>query len=115
LGETLWSEMKDVGVDVTTLLAGSMPSPGYDRYVARFDPRYATGMGSEDLLVVGRAQMFHPVPEETAANALYDALPEGPICFSRSTDEQLGLATLTLPRREAIALWRGVQETPLRQ
>jgi short-subunit dehydrogenase len=60
-GETLWSEMKEVGVNDTTLLAGSMPSPGYDRYVVRFDPTYAEGMDSEDLFVLARAPDVPPL------------------------------------------------------
>jgi hypothetical protein len=59
-------------------------------------------------------QMFHPCAIDAVAKALYDGLADGPICFSRSTDEQLGLGTLALPRPEGIEVWRRVQETPLR-
>ncbi len=113
-GETLWSELADVGIDVTTLLAGSMPSPGYTRFIERLDPAYAEAKDSDDLLARARARMFHPVEPDAAAKALYDQLPNGPVCFSHAEDEHLALSGLALSRPEAIALWRGVQEIPTR-
>jgi short-subunit dehydrogenase len=113
LAETLWSELAETGVDVATLLAGSMPSPGYERFIARLDPVYADAAESTDLLAQARARLFHPVDPDVAAKALYDHLSDGPVCFSQQDDERAVLASLALPRGEAVALWRGVQETPL--
>lgn len=113
-GETLWSELSELGIDVTTFLAGSMPSPGYSRFIERLDPAYAEAKDPDDLLARARARMFRPVAPEDAAKALYDQLPNGPVSFSHTEDEYLAQSGLSLPRSEAIALWRGVQEIPTR-
>jgi uncharacterized protein len=111
-GETLWSELSELGIDVTTFLAGSMPSPGYSRFIERLDPAYAEPDDPDDLLARARARMFRPVEPDAAAKALYDQLGKGPVSFSHDEDEQLALSGLALSRTEAIALWRGVQEIP---
>ena len=113
-GETLWSELAEVGIDVNTMLAGAMPSPGYNRMIERLDPAYGKGAESDDLLDRARARVFHPTAPDTAAKALYDQLPYGPVCFAHPGDEDIGIHALALPRAEAIALWRQVQETPQR-
>jgi len=113
-GETLWSELGEAGIDVNTLFAGAMPSPGYTRHIERLDPAYGVGSDSADLLERARANMFHPTPPDVAAKALYDQLSHGPVCFSFPGDEYVGVGALALPRAEAISLWRQVQETPLR-
>ena len=56
-----------------------------------------------------------PSPPEEVAVALYDQLADGPVCYSRPADEWIGRASLTLPRAEAVRVWRELQETSTRR
>jgi short-subunit dehydrogenase len=119
LSETLWSELTDAGIDVTTLLVASMSSPSYLAYSESLDPAvlasarsYAT---SKDPLERFRARMFDPSSPDEVANALYDQLPDGPVCYSRPDDAEVGAATLALPRDQAVTVWRGMLDIPLRE
>jgi uncharacterized protein len=112
--ESLWTELAEVGVDATTILVGPMASPSFLEYVKYIDPAYSGDAKSPDPLERARARQFNPSAPDDVANALYDQLAGGPVCFSHHADEDLGLTTFALPRTEAIAVWRGLQETPLK-
>jgi hypothetical protein len=51
---------------------------------------------------------------EDVATALYDQLGDGPVVFSHPDDAFVAEATWALPRADAVAVWRGVQETSTR-
>ncbi|MEX1007709.1 MAG: SDR family NAD(P)-dependent oxidoreductase [Acidimicrobiia bacterium] len=114
LGETLWAELGDEGVDVTTILVGPTLSPNYAAFQATLDPALAGNRESDDPLDRARARLLYPSSPEEVAVASYDQLGAGPVCFSHPDDEFIAGATLALPRDEAVAVWRGLQETATR-
>lgn len=114
LAETLWSELGEHGVDVTTVMVGPTYSPNYAAFQATLDPALAGKRESEDPLDRARARLLDPSTPEAVAVASYDALGAGPVCFSHPDDEFIFRATLARPRDEAVAIWRGVQETATR-
>ena len=114
LAETLWSELGDQGVDVTTCMVGPTFSPNYAAFQATLDPALAGNRGSDDPLARARARLLDPSTPEEVAVASFDALGAGPVCFSHPDDEYIFRATLARPRDEAVAIWRGVQETATR-
>lgn len=114
LGETLWAELRDDGVDVTTIFVGATDSPNYAAFQATLDPALTGRARSDDPLDRARARLVAPATPEQVASAAYDHLGAGPVCYTNDDDEWLGRATLTMPREEAVALWRGVQETSTR-
>ena len=114
LGETLWAELRDEGVDVTTIMVGPTYSPNYAAFQATLDPALAGNRDSDDPLARARARLLDPSTPEEVAVASYDALGAGPVCFSHPDDEFIFRATLARPRDEAVAIWRGVQETATR-
>jgi short-subunit dehydrogenase len=112
--ETLWTELGELGIDVTAMLIGSMSSPSYLEYAKYLDPAYAGQPDAKDPLERARARLFNPSAPEDVARALYDQLPNGPVCYPNRADEDLGTTSFGLPRPEAIAVWRGLQETPMK-
>ena len=57
---------------------------------------------------------MNPNPPEQVANALYDQLGAGPVCWADPDDEFVSRKCLAMPRDEAVAVWRGVQMTSTR-
>lgn len=85
LGEGLWHELREHGIDVVTCIAGAVRTPGYARYSSRDTPGILN-------------------PEKVAQNAL-DALPRGPRFVPGLTNRfSAQLLTRLLPRKVAIAL-----------
>ena len=85
LGEGLWRELREHGIDVVTCIAGAVRTPRYARYSSRDTP------GILD-------------PETVARQAL-DALPNGPRFIPGLTNRfSAQLLTRLLPRKAAIAL-----------
>jgi hypothetical protein len=91
-----------------------MSSPSYLEYVKYLDPAYAGRPDAKDPLERARARLFNPSAPEDVARALYEQLPDGPVCYPNPADEDLGTTSFSLPRTEAIAVWRGLLETPMR-
>jgi short-subunit dehydrogenase len=114
LGETLWAELRDDGVDVTTIFVGATFSPNYAAFQATLDSELAGRRDSDDPLDRARARLLDPAMPEDVAVAAYDQLGAGPVCYTNPEDEWVGNATFALPRDRAVALWRGVQETSTR-
>jgi short-subunit dehydrogenase len=114
LGETLWSELRDQGVDVTTIMVGATDSPNYAAFQDTLDPALAGNRASDDPLDRARARLLSPVRPEAVAVSAYDALGAGPVSFSDPEDEWIFRATLASSREDAVAIWRGVQETATR-
>ncbi len=88
LGEGLWQELREQGIDVVACCAGAIPTPGYER----------SGKGR----VPG---MLHP--DEVARRTL-DALGKGPRFVPGLVNRLVAvLLTRLLPRRAAIRLMAG--------
>jgi short-subunit dehydrogenase len=111
LGETLWAELADSGVDVTTILVGPTYSPNYAAFQATLDPELTGRADSDDPLDRARNRLVNPSMPEDVAVALYDQLGDGPVCYSHPDDAWISQATFARPRDQAVAIWRGVQDT----
>jgi uncharacterized protein len=114
LAETLWTELEEFGVDVTTILVGATSSPNYNAFKETLDPDLCGRSDSDDALDRARARLMKPNPPEQVANALYDQLGAGPVCWADPDDEFVSRKCLAMPRDEAVAVWRGVQMTSTR-
>ena len=85
LGEGLWRELRDSGIDVVTCIAGAVRTPGYARYSSRETP------GLQE--------------PETVARQSLDALGKGPRFVPGFMNRFFAqLLTRFLPRRAAITL-----------
>jgi len=111
LAETLWAEVGEHGVDVTTMFVGPTSSPSYVAYQATLDPQLCGRSDSEDLLDRLRARLMHPSTPEEVAASLFDQLATGPVCFSCPEDEWIHRRSLLLSRVDAVRAWVGMQET----
>jgi uncharacterized protein len=114
LAETLWTEFGESGVDVTTILVGATASPNYLAFKETLDPELCGRPDTDDALDRARARLMKPNPPEQVATALYDQLGSGPVCWADPDDEFVSGKCLAMPRGEAVAVWRGVQETSTR-
>jgi uncharacterized protein len=114
LAETLWTELGEAGVDVTTILVGATASPNYNAFKETLDPDLCGRRDTDDALDRARARLMSPNPPVQVATALYDQLGSGPVCWADPDDEFVSRKCLAMPREEAVAVWRGVQETSTR-
>lgn len=114
LAETLWTELGESGVDVTTILVGATSSPNYNAFKETLDPELCGRSDTDDALDRARARLMKPNPPEQVANTLYDQLGAGPVCWADPDDEFVSRKCLAMRRDEAVALWRGVQMTSTR-
>jgi len=114
LAETLWTELGESGVDVTTILVGATASPNYNAFKETLDPELCGRPGTDDALDRARSRLMKPNPPGQVATALYDQLGSGPVCWADPDDEFVSRKCLAMPREEAVAVWRGVQETSTR-
>jgi uncharacterized protein len=114
LAETLWTELGESGVDVTTILVGATSSPNYNAFKETLDPELCRRPDTDDALDRARARLMKPNPPEQVAVALYDHLGAGPVCWADPDDEFVSRKCLAMPREEAVAVWRGVQMTSTR-
>jgi short-subunit dehydrogenase len=114
LGESLWAELGDHGVDVTTCFVGATSSPNYNAFKETLDPELAGRPDTDDPLDRARSRLMDPRTPEEVAEAVYTGLGQGPVCFTDPNDAWVGEQCLAMPRTEAIAVWRGVQETSTR-
>jgi short-subunit dehydrogenase len=114
LAETLWAELGESGIDVTTMLVGATASPNYNAFKETLDTELCGRPDTDDALDRARARLMNPNPPEQVATALYDQLGSGPVCWADPDDEFVSRKCLAMPRDEAVAVWRGVQETSTR-
>jgi short-subunit dehydrogenase len=114
LAETLWTELGESGVDVTTILVGATASPNYLAFAETLDPGLCGRPDTDDALDRARARLMNPNPPEQVATALYDQLGSGPVCWADPDDEFVSRKCLAMSRDAAVAVWRGVQETSTR-
>jgi short-subunit dehydrogenase len=114
LAETLWTELGESGVDVSTILVGATASPNYLAFQATLDPELCGRPDTDDALDRARSRLMNPNPPEQVAMAVYDQLGSGPVGWADPDDEFVSRKCLAMPRDEAVAVWRGVQETSTR-
>jgi short-subunit dehydrogenase len=114
LAETLWTELGDCGVDVATMLVGATASPNYLAFKETLDPELCSRPDTDDPLDRARARLMRPNPPEQVATALYDQLGSGPVTWADPDDEFVTRKCLAMTRRDAVAMWRGVQESSTR-
>jgi short-subunit dehydrogenase len=114
LAESLWAELGESGVDVTTVLVGATSSPNYNSFQETLDKELCSRGDSVDPLDRGRWRLMNPSTPEEVAEALYDQIAAGPTCFNHPTDAWVCRSCLEGSREEAIRVWRGIQETSQR-
>jgi uncharacterized protein len=114
LAETLWTEFGESGVDVTAILVGATASPNYLAFAETLDPELCGRPDTDDALDRARSRLMKPNPPEQVATALYDQLRSGPVSWADPDDEFVSRKCLAMPRADAVAVWRGVQETSTR-
>jgi short-subunit dehydrogenase len=114
LAESLWAELGDHGVDVTTCFVGATSSPNYNAFKETLDPELCGRPGTDDPLDRARSRLMDPRTPDEVAQAVYSGLGAGPVCFTDADDAWVAEQCLAMPRTEAIAVWRGVQETSTR-
>lgn len=85
LGEALWYELKETGVDAMAFIAGAMPTPGYNKLFEQLAPG---GMSAE-----------------RAAEQALSSLGKGPRCIPGFVNNLVAATTLRLlPRKHLIPL-----------
>jgi uncharacterized protein len=114
LAETLWAELAEDGVDALTIVVGATTSENFLAFQATLDPELCGRAGSPDPLDRARNRLVNASTPEDVATALYDQLRDGPVVFSHPDDAYIAETTWAMPRAEAVAVWRGVQETSTR-
>lgn len=114
LAESLWAEWKDKGVDVTNIFVGATWSPNFSSFQETLDPSLCDKGDTDDPLDRARYRLMHPNPPEQVANALYDQLASGPVCYADPDDEFVSRKCFDLSRAEAVEVWTGLQQTSLR-
>ena len=114
LAETLWAELADFGVHVNNIFVGATSSPNYNAFQETLDPELCGRRDTEDPLDRARWRLMHPNTPGEVANALYDQMADGPVCYADPVDAWVSKASLALPRAEAVRVWRSLQETSTR-
>jgi len=112
--ESLWAELGASGIDVTCMLVGATDSENYRAFMATLDPELCGKPHTDDPLERARARLLNPTRPEQVATRLYDQLASGPVCFADPDDEFVSRRCMAMPRVDAVAVWRGVQETSMR-
>jgi short-subunit dehydrogenase len=114
LAESLWAELGDHGVDVTCMFVGATDGANYKHFMDTLDRDLCGRPDTDDPLDRARARLLKPTPPETVAQALYDQIGNGPVCFADPDDEFVSRRCMQMSREDAVAVWRGVQETSVR-
>jgi short-subunit dehydrogenase len=114
LAETLWTELGDAGVHVTNCFVGPTSSPNYNAFQETLDRELCGRPDTDDPLDRARSRLLNPSTPQEVANALYDQLGAGPVCFTHPDDAWIAETCFRLPRDEAVGVWRALQETSTR-
>jgi short-subunit dehydrogenase len=114
LAESLWAEWKDRGVDVTNIFVGATASENYLSFQETLDPALCNRGDTDDPLDRARYRLMHPNSPEQVAEALYEQLGDGPVCYADPDDEFVSRTCFALPRDQAVDVWTGLQKTSTR-
>ncbi len=91
LGEALWYELKDTGVDAMAFIAGAIPTPGYNKVFEKLAPGAMSA--------------------ERAAERALSALGKGPRCIPGFINNLVaGTTMLLLPRKRLLPLLARVSQ-----
>ena len=115
LAESLWAELGDHGVDVTTIFVGPTSSPNYNAFQETLDPELCGRPDTDDPLDRARSRLMDPDTPEEVAVALYDQLGDGPVCYPTPDDAWISSTCFAMPRKDAVNVWRALQETSTRR
>ncbi len=111
LAESLWAEWKDQGVDVTNIFVGATVSENFLSFQATLDPSLCDRGDTDSALDRARYRLMNPNTPEQVANALYDQLPDGPVCWADPNDEFVSRKCFDMSRAEAVEVWTALQQT----
>jgi uncharacterized protein len=114
LAETLWAELGDAGVHVSTIFVGPTSSPNYNSFQATLDPELCNRPHTDDPLDRARARLMVPSAPAEVAVALYDQLADGPVSYACEDDAWISRICFALPRDETVGVWRSLQEASTR-
>ena len=114
LAETLWTE-RSLSPGWMSRPSSSVRPPRRTTLRSRrpWTLSFAAG-DTDDALDRARARLMNPNPPEQVASALFDQLGSGPVGWADPDDAFVSRKCLAMPRDEAVAVWRGVQETSTR-
>jgi short-subunit dehydrogenase len=101
LGEGLWDELRDLGVDALTYVVGSTATPNFlenARQMAAPDPAEL-----EKLVGAGALENAAPRSPESVAAALFDQIGAGPRAYSHPDDKASAEADATKTREEVVS------------
>jgi short-subunit dehydrogenase len=98
LGEGLWDEMRDHGVDALAYVVGSTYTPAFQRIQKRHGLPFADSIDPADF------PPGTPLPRlpQAVADELFLHLTDGPRLYSHPDDEAKAEADARLPRREVV-------------
>jgi short-subunit dehydrogenase len=95
LGEGLWDEFRDLGVDVVSYVVGATASANFQ---GAAEDAYARSSAPADLA----ARILQPARPEDVAARLFARLDAGPRQYSHDVDESAALAAAARPRAEVV-------------
>jgi short-subunit dehydrogenase len=98
LGEGLWDEMRDHGVDAFAYVVGSTFTPTFQRIQKKLGLPFADGVDPSKFPPGAPL----PRPFEEVAATLFAHLEDGPRVYSHPDDEAKANADALLPRREVV-------------
>jgi len=98
LGEGLWDEFREHGVDALAYVVGSTYTPTFQRIQQRLGLPFAESI---DPSKFPEGTPMPRLPEDVAAR-LFEHLGDGPRLYSHADDEAKAEADARLPRREVV-------------
>jgi len=111
LAESLWAELGEQGVDVTTIFVGPTASPNYLAFQATLNAELCNRPDTDDPLDRARSRLMAPDSPEHVATSLYDQLGDGPVCYPTPDDAWISATCFAMSRRDAVGVWTELQHT----
>ena len=102
LGEGLWDELRDQGVDACAYVVGATATPNFVHNANKMTPPDPEAL-ARVLGESGNASVAEPRTPEDVAAALFEQLGTGPRLYSHPDDAASASHAATLPREEAVA------------
>ena len=102
LGEGLWDELRDQGVDACAYVVGATATPNFVHNANKMTPPDPEAL-ARVLGESGNASVGEPRTPEDVAAALFEQLGTGPRLYSHPDDAASASHAATLPREEAVA------------
>jgi short-subunit dehydrogenase len=106
LGEGLWSELRDQGIDVVSYVLGATATPevlGLNGVESL--PTGTDHIDIDDPMALAKARLAAPTTPAAAAHRLMARLHAGPTQFSTDADEKLAASMSSLSRRDVVEMW----------